>query len=236
MFQWADSRGGGAIDCSVTSTHMTGGFEAFRSSGVTFIRPVGVNAAFAMNSAGDWLIDGAVLTIKGGAQMSQASWAIQSPVVSINNNIKPPDASISLGGEIRGAVIVQLDYVNDKRESFTGIIIGPENPNVLVSGGYPKTGALGGLIQAPDYNMIGGQGPRGIACDGDAVIKGVRVVGTPRTPGYTQTNSINFANAQKGFGTVIDCIADTILAANKKGTQTNLAYLTSSNGRSFRKR
>ena len=235
MFQWADSRGGGAIDCSVKSKFMTGGFEAFRSTGVIFIRPKGVNAAFAMNSSGDWLIDEAHLVVKPNSQMTELSFDHRKSIVDINSNIQPPNPAITMGGELRNPVIVQEGYMNAQRQTFTGVIIGPNNPNVLVSGGYPENPRQGGLIEAPDYGLLGGLGPRGVACDGDAVIRGIRVVGSPRRPPGNQLNSINFANASKGLGTVVDCVADLILAAHQKGNQTNISYLMSQSPKLRRK-
>ncbi|QRK12095.1 hypothetical protein JQX13_19840 [Archangium violaceum] len=50
MFQWADSSGGGCIDCTVGSPILLHGFEAFRSANVQFIRARGLNATFALNT------------------------------------------------------------------------------------------------------------------------------------------------------------------------------------------
>lgn len=167
LFQWADSTGGGAVDCTVTSPYLTAGFEAFRSTGVSFIRPVGVNATFSMNSSGNFLIEDYLLTIAANSQLSEASFSRANPVINVNSNIQPPDASTILGGVITNPRWTFAGAINGDGDVLKGITINADNPHVQV---------IGGSITHPTCNHVWAPGVN--ATGATALVDGLTVVGT----------------------------------------------------------
>lgn len=227
MMVWSDSTRGGAVDCTITSPHLTSGLESFRSRDVQFVRPVLVNASISLNSSGGTIIDAPSITVEANSQLSENSFSRYKSLIEINANIDPDEPLLLLGGQIRNPTIVQEGYINANQNVLTAINVAPEAVDIVVSGGYPSNPAQGGLIQAPDYiapiDGLYTDGPRGFASDGDATVTGIRVIGTPKPSPGSQSNSINFSDATKG--TVTNCVADSIRAANQSGNQTNAEYL-----------
>ncbi len=201
---WANSTGGGCRYCSVTSTYLIPGMEAFQSAGVSFINTTLVNAIVSMNSSGDFLIENTTLTITPNSQFDETSMSHWNPSVNINNNINstqynadPTINSLDQGGIIRNMNITETGYINSDNDIIRGIIINDQNPNVRV---------LGGSYIVPDYAapsiLFGGEAITTIAPN--YLIDGFRAVGTIN-PAYPYGN-INAA----GSGTVQNCIADKV--------------------------
>jgi hypothetical protein len=193
MFQYADSTGGECRDCSVDSAYLTAGFETFRSNGVTFTRSVGTNAVFSSNSSGNWLFDEMNLTIEANSQYDSLSFSADNPIVNINSNISPPDASMELGGTIRNPTIISEGYVNASNDILTGIIVNIDNPNITIEGSYPEDPGSGGLIEVQNATIGFNEGTMirsdsralasisGIRCKGarsDSTIKHISVPAT----------------------------------------------------------
>src|SRR5262249_5507276 len=97
QFGWAGTAGGGCVDCRVNSVALVQGFESFNSTNHQFIRPVGINAGFAQNNAGGWLIQDAKITIAAAATLPPA-WSKYNPLVNINSNIG--SSNVGSGGTI----------------------------------------------------------------------------------------------------------------------------------------
>ena len=142
QFQWASSTGGGAVDCSVDSPVLTAGFEAFLSSGVSFIRSEGRNATMSMNSAGDFLIQDANLQFDANTWVSSLQFSKFNPIININSNFSQNDPLMALGGRIENVTMIQDGYISATGDTLKGIVIGPNNPNVSI---------IGGSYTAPDY-------------------------------------------------------------------------------------
>jgi hypothetical protein len=171
QFQWTDSVGGGCIDCSVTSPNLIAGFEAFKSKDIQFIRSVGANASFAMNSAGNFLIQDARLTITPMSQHPDKAFSEQNPLININSNIDPNNPYHALGGTVRNATLMQEGYINTSNDILRGIVINANNPNIRVEGGY---------YSAPNWAAPSQlNGPNGVNATGqNTTVDGMRVVGT----------------------------------------------------------
>lgn len=218
LYSWSDSLGGGAFECTLTSPFMTEGWETFRSNGVSFVRPRSLNGSFSSNSSGNFLFDEVDLVVTSLSQFDGNSFSVFNPMININSNISPPDASMVLGGEIRNPRIVQQGFANANGDVYGGVNIGPNNPNVKVTGTFPY-GARG-LFVSP--NTVGDQSihpnaGRAIVCDqgSSALVDGVRVVGTPYVGGRA---------IQVTEGTVKNCVCDTIGAATQANNQTNAQW------------
>jgi hypothetical protein len=210
QFQWSDSSNGGCVDCTVTSAYLTGGFNAFRSQNIQWIRPVGINASMAMNVVGNFLIQDARITVKGMSQFqhSEASFSRQNPIINVNSNIESSSPLLKLGGTISNATIIEEGYINTDNDLLRGIVINSGNPNVVIQGGY---------FQSPDYKAPSGMpGANGINSTGtNTLIDHFRVVGYVNRNYYPGFN-IALLGAN---GTLKNCVADTWYSAS--GTITN---------------
>lgn len=196
MFLWSDSIGGGCIDCSIYSPNLIPGFEGFKSRDVQFIRPVGVNATFAMNSSGNFFIDSALLLVDEFSQHPDRAFSAANPMININSNIGY-HPYVELGGTIRNATMIQHGYINRNNDSLPGIVVNTLNVNVLVDGG---------VYEAPDYRRPSkGAGARGLTSTAEYItVEGFRVVGRSYGPG------IHGANIGFWKGIVRDCVADVV--------------------------
>ena len=199
MVQWTDSAGGGCEDCYVESPKLLGGFESFKSTGTRFIRPVGINATFALNDAGDFLIEDGTVRILQGSNEDNGWFSVHNPIVNVNTNIGNRYASA--GGTIRNMTMIQEGFVgataDPNHDSLIGINVNAHNPNIVV---------LGGLYSAPDYSppsvVVGPLGVNSTAPN--LVIDGITVIGKP----FPDWGNISLTN-----GIVKNCIADQIRAA-----------------------
>jgi hypothetical protein len=200
QFQWTDSVGGGCVDCTITSPTLIAGFEAFKSKDTQFVRPVGTNASIAMNSAGNFLIQDARLTVEAMSQHPDRAFSEYNPLININSNIDAAHPYLVLGGTINNATIIHEGYINANKDLLRGIVVNVNNPSISISGG---------LYQAPDYQMPSRlNGPNGVTSSGtNTVVDGMKVVGT------VSTNLYPGANILVEDGIVVNCIADTIRVA-----------------------
>jgi hypothetical protein len=198
QFQWADADGGGCEDCSVRSTYLISGFEAFKSTRVAFIRTTSENAYFAMNGAGDWRIDGAEVRITAGSLHPESDPFSASPhhsILSVNTNIGV-HPGVELGGVVRDLHIVEDGYVDGASIVLHGIVVNDANPNVTIDGLH---------FTAPDYvpGSISG-GAVGINSTGEnTVISNTVIVGRARC----EANAWNIfaTRAVNGGGNVASC-------------------------------
>jgi hypothetical protein len=140
QMQHADTAGGGYHDCSVTSAKLTGGFQAFRSNGVTFRRCTSVNGVWASNSSGNFAFIEPNITVRAYSQWVPG-FSERTPIISVNSNISPPDPSMQKGGTILRPKIIQQGYINAHKDLLETIVIGPNNPNVIVIG-IPATSII----------------------------------------------------------------------------------------------
>jgi hypothetical protein len=197
QFQWTDSSGGGCVDCSVTSPYLIAGFEAFKSRDVQFIRPVGTNASMAMNSAGNFLIQDARLTVKSMSQHPDKAFSEYNPLININSNIDQKHPYLALGGTINNTTMIQEGYINANNDILRGIVVNAYNPSIRINGGF---------YQAPNYRSPSKlNGPNGIGSTGaDTIVDGIKVVGTVNTTLYP------VGNIHVNSGIVRNCIADIL--------------------------
>lgn len=219
MFLWADSVGGGIIDCSVTSEFLAPGIEIFRSDGVHFIRPKLRNAVISCNGSGRFLLDEPTIVIDENSQFSDESFSRNNPVINVSSNIQPPDRSIGLGGVIRNPTIVQKGYINNTKDRLQNINVNANNPNIRIEGGYPDTPTAGGLIQSLDY-IPGTYAYGGVGIFAPSVsvsVSGIRVVGTASSP---KIGNINVAPGSS----VSNCVADVIVGVSEPSNLTNTEW------------
>ena len=205
MFQWSDAVGGGCIDCSVTSNILIPGFEAFKSKGVQFIRPRSTNAIFAMNSAGNFLIEDAEITIVPMSQHTDGSFSEQQPIVNINSNIDQNHPYLDLGGTIRNLNIVHEGYINEYNDLLRGIVVNDYNPNINIEGGYVEGPGWAAPSSLPGVNGVTSTGE-------NTIVDGMKVVGSVSADKYPGAQI-----AVLKSGVIRNCVADQILA---KGTTT----------------
>jgi hypothetical protein len=196
QFQWADSTGGGCEDCEVRSTYVISGFEAFKAANVQFIRPKGVNAMFAMNGSGGWIIADADLRFTPNSLHPESDRYQASPwhaVINVNTNIGITP-QVALGGTIRNVTIIQSGYLNANNDSLQGIAVNAKNPDIRIEGA---------AYYAPDYNASTvSNGALGVNSTGPSTtINGALVIGKPQ-PGRANIFVMN--------GSGQNCSADVI--------------------------
>ena len=206
QFQWADTTGGGCEDCEVRSNYIISGFEAFKSANVQFVRPKGINALFAMNGSGGWMIVDADLRFTANSLPPESDRNGASPwhpIININTNIGVTP-QVALGGTIRNATILQSGYVNANNDSLTGIVINDHNPDIRVEGA---------AYYAPDYKSpTVSAGALGLNSTGpNTSVNGALVVGKPQ-PGRANIF------VQKGSGQ--NCSAEVVEGCSR-GSYTN---------------
>ena len=175
QFQWAASTGGGCEDCEVRSNYLISGFEAFKATNTQFIRPKGINAMFAMNGSGGWLIDGADLRFTANSLPPESDRYAASPwhpVVNINTNIGVTPQT-GMGGTIRNMTIIQSGYLNANNDNLKGVNVNDRNPNIRVEGL---------AYYAPDFKSGSvSEGPLGMNSVGPSTtVNGVQVLGKPQ--------------------------------------------------------
>jgi hypothetical protein len=179
QFQWADANGGGCVDCSVNSQYLISGFEAFKSTGVQFLRFKGVNAIGAMNGSGNFLVEDADLRFTADSvppEVDRYAANTDQAALNINNNIHL-DAYLSQGGIIRNIRMVQEGYLDEGKANIVGIVVNDPNINVQIDGGY---------YQSPDYvpgaKATGGRGITSTARG--TIVRNFTVVGKSPNAGY----------------------------------------------------
>jgi hypothetical protein len=219
QFVLADGEGGGFWDCSVTSPYLMGAFETFRNRNTQFVRCNTENGAYSANASGGFLFDDCVATMTGDAQKVETDgslfWDQSSPVININANISSEQTE--LGGWVRNPTFTQLTPYNTKNHILTGITIAPEylkengDPNVLISGEYPRTPFAKGLFTFPvvETPTTGGSFPQGcpaIMSNGKCVIRGIRVTGA--LPATIRGDTVPFG-AKDGWR-ITQCVVDYI--------------------------
>lgn len=217
QFQWSDSSNGGCIDCAVTSTYLTGGFNGFRSEHIQWIRPVGINAPMAINVVGDFRIQDAKITIKGMSQFqgSEASFSHRNPVINVNSNIDQKSPLLQIGGTIANATIIEEGYINSNNDVLRGIVVNKYNHNVTIQGGNFQSPGYIPPSEMPGANGIDSAGA-------NTLVDGFRVVGYAN-PNYYPGFNIALLGAG---GTLKNCVADTWRSASGRVTNcmTNAEY------------
>ncbi len=196
MINWVNSTDCWSYDCQVRSKVLTAGFECFASNRCGHIRPTGVNAVFALNSAGACILDHPRVIVSARSQLSALSFSKMDPMINVNTNI-PQNKGMS-GNAILNAVLVQKGYINADNDTLKGI---------TVSGASFDTVIKGGSYAAPDYaspSKLGG--PQAIiADDGESrntMVSSFRALGT--------TADIHHPNIHVRSGKVSGCQAPRI--------------------------
>jgi hypothetical protein len=202
QFQWTDTMGGGCEDCEVRSRYVIPGFEAFKSSRVSFVRPKGRNAIMAMNGSGGWVIDGADLRFTPNSLHPEAYITPFHPIIEASTNIGVT-AQVALGGTIRNITIVQEGYLNAKNDSLKGIVVNQNNPDIRIEGA---------AYYAPDYKAPSvSNGAVGLNSTGlNTMVDGMLVIGKPE-PGqaniFVQRGSGQNCSAQVVEGCSIGALS-----------------------------
>jgi hypothetical protein len=172
QFQWADTTGGGCDRCEVRSTYVIPGFEAFKSTGVQFLKPKGTNALMALNASGGWLIEDAFLRFTPNSLHPESDRIAASPhhgVINVATNAGLL-RQVAMGGTIRRTIIVQEGYLNSNNDTLQGIIVNAENPNIRIENV---------AYYAPDFKAPSvSNGARGLNSTGlNTSVKDILVVG-----------------------------------------------------------
>lgn len=183
-----NSSAGQFVDCEVDSPSFIGGFEAFRSAGVEWIRPRGRNCYIAFNFSGG-VIDTPDIVIEAmsdngpnGEVYSNNHLTAALPVISINANAPTGEgwvvAAHNAGGQLINPRIIQEGYVNAGDESHVAAVIITSSPNWTVEGTFPAYPGQG-LLYGPDYAPGADyHGPIGLNSDSTGtVFRGIRCIG-----------------------------------------------------------
>ena len=175
QYQWVDTQGGGCEDCQVRSTYVIPGFEAFRTSGVQFIRPKGQNALFALNGSGPWMVVDADLRFTANSlhpDSDPLAASYSQPILNVNTNAGITSQSTA-GGTIRNVTITQEDYLNAAGDNLIGIYVNESNPNIRIESS---------AYSAPDYrDTSAAYGAVGLYSKGvNTTVNGMTVVGKAR--------------------------------------------------------
>jgi hypothetical protein len=127
-------------NCNFWGRYLSPAFETFRSSGAQFLNCVSTNGAFSSNASGGWLISNPTITITPHSWTEMNgfnTYAINQPMININSNIHPPDASMTLGGTVRNVAFTCQGSVGYTDNSFIfGAFVGVDNPNVTFDHGF----------------------------------------------------------------------------------------------------
>jgi len=198
FFGMSDCVGGLVNNCEVDSRWLIPGFETFRSNGVTFTNCRSRNGIFSSNSSGNFLMENIVISIEETAQFDFESFHPRNPIININSNIVPPDASMLLGGLITNVSIIEDRYINSDNAQLIGIAVNEDCPNVTITGGlidYTADWA------APNLS----EGPIGVnsTAFANTTVSNLTVTGIVQSDG-------NFKNINVANGSVTNCVADTI--------------------------
>ena len=157
------------------STYVIPGFEAFRTSGVQFIRPKGQNALFAFNGSGPWMVVDADLRFTANSlhpESDPLAASYSQPILNVNTNAGITSQSTA-GGTIRNVTITQEDYLNAAGDNLIGIYVNESNPNIRIESS---------AYSAPDYrDTSAAYGAVGLYSKGvNATVNGMTVVGKAR--------------------------------------------------------
>ena len=238
LFQFAGGVRSAMIDCTVTSSHMLGGFESFSHRNIQMVRCVGINACFAINGGGPFVIDSCSNTTTANSQKTDGTdpllpvqfWnRLSEGFISINTNAT--GAYAAAGGWVRNCNYTQEAYFdanNDILRAITiasGYVRADGNPSVLITGGYPLNPSAGGLIAHPGYTLTAlgaDNGGAGVISDGKFHIRGVRFTGAlAPTPGFFRSPI-----SMSGNGRIENCVVDATVAtsATITGNLTNAEF------------
>lgn len=208
QFQWANSNGGGCVDCVINSVAMRQGFESFVCDGHQFVRCIGNNASFSQNDSQNWLIKDSTITLTPSNQALPPAWSKFNPLVNINANIGA--GSTTAGGLIKNIAMNILGYIDADNDLPYGININDANPNVTICDGH---------YDSPDWSantdplLAGPVGVRSTGA-GTEVIR-FRCGGSIGNPDGT----IHRANIGVNAGNVYRCFANLIVV----GTGTTVS-------------
>jgi hypothetical protein len=196
QFQWANTIGGGCVDCVVNSAFLVPGFESFAATDHQMIRPISINAGFSQNNSQGWKITDAVVTITAGSATPE--WDKNNPVFNINANIGADNTA--RGGLISNPKITVQGYINAGNDLPCGVNINSANPNVTVRDGF---------YRAPGYAapsiLPGPQGVRSTGLNTEVIrFECHGAIGSPDT-------TVNRANIGVLTGNVYRCSADLIV-------------------------
>jgi len=198
QYQFSNGTGGGAVNCSVTSPYITGGFEFFAHTGGTFRDCTCINATISVNDAGNFLYENFTITITANSQISEDSFSHSNPIINCNTNIGSSNAA--LGGIILNPTIIQEGVINASNDILQFMIVGGAYENIQLIGTYPDAANPKGLFQSIDY--IGG----GLVTGGIKVrnagtgtlIDGMRFIGgteTNHSQVYVESGTITVQNS-----------------------------------------
>ncbi len=203
--QWDFQVSGNTLveDCIVDSPHLVPGFEAFLGNGAIFRRPVGRNAVCSFNSSVNCTLEDMNMTIEANSERPEFvsfNWA-DVAVSQTNQSIQPGTGS---GGSITNPRITvegYIDGVSKTMRCFDLSYVG-----MTMTGGYPCSPQLGGLLQVPTTASN-----RLINIDGSGTgmtITGIRFVGA--------TNQ-DFQMVTAADTVVTDCVIDTYRDSTNDG-------------------
>lgn len=229
-FQWADSWGGGCVECDVNSPYLITGFEAFKSTGVQFIRCYGRNASCAVNSSDDCLYDSLRLAIEAGSFFTTAPFAFSTSTALIDCNRNISGGYATLTNRFVNPTITISGYP-DTVTPYRPIVFtmsGTSAP-VSISGTY-DTDAVSprGLIDVQPSpvsgNTFGGIGVRTNTVP--VTIEGIRIKSTMISPSTTNVIHLEGTNPVVSVTNSIFDGSITGSTANltTSGNQTNAEY------------
>jgi hypothetical protein len=222
--QWglnfANNTGCTATDVYINADFFIAGFEQFQCTGDTFTNITTRNAIGSMNSSGDWLYTGIVITLETGkCDQSYFDWhSSLSPVMNLNSNV---NNSQGIPGQTDRGVF--SDFTITQAADFrSGVVfstfgISGTSNYVTILGQYPAKPNSLGLITTPSYSSGTSKAINDDSSTRIITIDGVRVI-TPNSGG--PDIRLNSPNA-----IVRNCVADTISNAGTSTSNiTNAAY------------
>jgi hypothetical protein len=234
-FQWqfmlSNCTGGQINGITATGTYLLKTAELFACNGATMTNLTGTNMLVSVNSSTSTTLSNIDTTIQTDAYYNSLSGWLDEPVITINQNAFGSGNT----GTLSNFRIVQSGYtqVSSKRSLKAIQFIGAQT-DWTVSGSYPGgggcTSALGGYIEAPNYDATSGSsyGAMGVYSDAArTTVTGVRIVGTaigsPGLSSHYGNISLDGANS-----TATNNVADVLdmggASPTTSGNQTNATF------------
>lgn len=203
LFQFGDSIGGGAKDCSVYSPKITWGMQTFKSTGTQFIRCSLTNAYIACNSAGTFTLRDTSIAVEAFAGNSAArSFALVQIVTNIASSYGYERESVL----IENLRITEAGFLDDANNTVGGIVFDSRNDTASVSNYF---------FSAPDYVLgSAGGGAQGLLAHATTFLTAENVIvsGTPRPSIY--------GNISIEAGVLRNCVADRIIVGKRASIET----------------
>lgn len=232
QFALSNCTGGQINGLTITSPYLMKSAELFACNGATMTNITGTNVLISANSSTSTTISNLDFTMTTDSFFNVGSGWLDEPIININRNAF---STTGTTGTISNFRVVQQGYIQVSSNSNLRVIqIQSGQTGWTVSGSYPGgggcTSALGGYVEAPNYNASPGTYYGGMLVMSDAAnttVTGTRSVGTAiGSPGHSShygNISLNGANS-----TATNNVADSVhmggSSPTTSGNQTNATF------------